>query len=131
METLYLQIQLGWRAARSRASVVGAAALALMLAVGLSSAIFTTGGLRPMLSFAPDSRGDQAASIASKQVTGMVDEKRIAPTQEAGQPQGCEPLAQQTAPAREPRRNLSRRLLRPGNHPFVSRLLGNEAERGQ
>jgi hypothetical protein len=140
------QLKIGWRAARSRAGVVGAVALALMLAVGLSSAIFTTGVLRPLLSLAPDSRDRQTVSRVSDSVFEINRVKPTAPVGETVRQRTREARAQQPATARATTHRVNQRsrrqgyqfsvitllrLLRQGNHLSVAKLLGSEGERGQ
>lgn len=144
------QLKIGWRVARSRASSVGAAVLALMLAVGLSSAIFTTGGLRPLLSFAADSHSEQVASQTINSVVEVNRVKTDAPGADTARDRNREARAQPPivghATARAAAQGFNQRsrrqgyaftvatllrLLRHGNHRSVARLLGNESERGQ
>lgn len=140
------QLKIGARAVRSRAGDVGAVALALMLAVGLSSAIFMTGGLRPLLSEAPDSRDQQAASRVSNSVFEINRRKPYTPVVEIVRQRTREARAQQPVTTRAATHSLNKRtprqgyqfavktllrLLRQGNHLSVAKLLGSEGERGQ
>jgi len=146
LATWLKRLQSGWRIARSQASNVGAAALALTLAVGLSSAIFTVGGWRPMLDVAPDSPLDQMTTPPRDSIVAEAREIPVARVARLTRPRNHEANFRRPIAGRAPGRNVIRqstrsgrrfmvstllRLLRHRNHLVISELLGSDGEYSQ
>jgi hypothetical protein len=143
LEIGHQQFQAVWRIARSQAGNIGAAALALILAVGLSSAIFTAGGWRPMLAIAPDSQLDQMTTPPSAPMVEEAREILLAPVAKITRQPNREARSQRPIAVRAPGRKVCKqsprqgqqfivstvlRLLRHRNHLIISKLFGNDGD---
>ena len=137
----YQQLQSGWRVARAQASNACAAALALMLAVGLSGAIFTAGGWQPILEVAHDSQLDLVTTPPSDPILEGAREITAAPvemfTEQRNRSARVHRRMTISAPRRQAGRQSARqgqrfivstllRLLRHRNHLVISKLFGSD-----
>ena len=135
-----------WRVAQSQAGNIGAAALALILAVGLCGAIFTIGGWRPMLEIAPDSQIEQSIIMQHDPIVIEARQMVLTPGEIFAQQGNPKARTQQPVAICAPRGRLGRQSLRGGQqfnlsallrmlrhpkHLVISKLLGNDGDFGQ